>query len=406
MYRSSKIVILPIVLILASLFLGDNPLQPVMILWPSAPDSVSYDQAKLLIVSAVKDTTSPFVVSTQWYLSRYMDVSPIVSKQTFPKDFYKLFDQKSLIQKLIYTFRFYAGYSVPETLSFSYGDTVTIRKLWTMPALTKMAQDVQSPEVLGLILLIKGWKDSVYSAVYDDPNAEGRALYKLHVQLIPGENKVYCGFVNQKNQAIEYATNYTAEYLAIEERKSHFHNSLLEQTCVTCHEGLPSADSGNSMKADCGVCHKTFAGSSFLHAPVEMKECSTCHTWSAEKKVFTSTKSVPDVCYDCHLEKRGLVDSSATQHPVAGECLTCHSPHGTNIIHQLKTDVYTLCSGCHEKYTLNHPVGKHPVRFAKIGRMFEEISCVSCHNPHGSPNESLLKVGGGRMAICLQCHDK
>jgi predicted CXXCH cytochrome family protein len=36
----------------------------------------------------------------------------------------------------------------------------------------------------------------------------------------------------------------------------------------------------------------------------------------------------------------------------------------------------------------------------------QEISCVSCHNPHGSQNPALLKVGGGPMGICLDCHQK
>jgi predicted CXXCH cytochrome family protein len=36
----------------------------------------------------------------------------------------------------------------------------------------------------------------------------------------------------------------------------------------------------------------------------------------------------------------------------------------------------------------------------------KEISCVSCHLPHGSANESLLKVEGGAMVSCLECHQR
>jgi len=394
-----------LLVLIAIILMGDTIAPQVTILSPAVPDSVSYDQGKLLIVSVDKATVPNLLVGTQWSQTRYMDLAPVVEKQNFARNFYKFFDTTTTLQELIYKFRYYSSYSIPETLTFAYRDSVTIRTLWTMPALTKLAQDAQGPEVLGIVLTIQGWKDSLYAPVYDDPNSDGRALYKLHTQLIPGNNRIYLGAIYRKDQATEYATNYIAGYLAIEDRKSHFHNSSLEQSCVTCHDGLPSADNGNSMKADCAVCHKTFAGSTYLHSPVEMKECGSCHTWSAEKKVVTLTKSVPDLCYDCHTEKKGAVDSSASMHPVAGECLTCHSPHGTNFRHQLKTDVYTLCTACHEKYTLNHPVGKHPVRFAKTDKMFEDISCVSCHNPHGSPNQSMLKVGGGRMAICLECHN-
>lgn len=394
------------VLFISLIWLGDTTSPPVAILSPFLPDSVSYDQGKLMIVSVEKTNVPSLLVSTQWSMTRFMDLSPVVSKQNFPRDFYRLFDTSATLHFVIYSFRYYDAYSVPETLSFAYRDSVTIRSLWAMPAFLKLAQDAQSSEVLAMVLTLQGWKDSTCTPVYDDPNSDGRALYKLHVQLIPGWNKIYFGAPGHRTQALEYTTNFTAGYQAIEDRPTHFHNSTLEQSCTTCHDGLPSADIGQTMKADCSVCHKTFTGAAYLHSPVEMKECGTCHAWSAEKKVVAATKPVPDLCFDCHAEKKALIDSAASQHPIAGECLTCHSPHGTNIKHQLKTDVYTLCTGCHEKYKINHPVGKHPVRFAKTGRMDDEISCVSCHNPHGSPNQSLLRVGGGRMAICLECHDK
>jgi predicted CXXCH cytochrome family protein len=253
---------------------------------------------------------------------------------------------------------------------------------------------------------VTGWKDSVYTPVYDDPAEDGRALYKIHIQLVPGENRIFLGANGNRAGVTEYRTNFVSDYKAIEDRKYRFHNSPAEEVCTTCHEGLPSAEKGKSMKADCAVCHKTFEGASFLHAPVEMKECASCHTWSAQKKMVVTKKSVPELCFDCHTEKKELVDSAAVQHPPVSECLTCHSPHGTNVKHQLKTDVYTLCTGCHDKYTLNHPVGRHPLRFSKNPSNGEEMSCASCHNPHGSPNPSLLRTGGGRMGICLQCHDK
>lgn len=405
--RQSKRV-LPFIVIsisMAFVFAGERP-DAIAILSPALPDSISYDQGKLVIASVAKEDVPELVVSTQWETVQYLDVSPQVSRQNFPRDFYRLFDTTATLQRIVYNYRFFGGTSAPDSIVFPYADSVTIRTLWSMPVLAKFAQDVQNPEVLGVILSISGWKDSTYIPVYDDPAADGRALFKIPVQLIPGANSIYLSAAGRRGQALAYSTNFTAGYQSIEERGYHFHNSDLEQGCVTCHEGLPSADSGMTMTADCGVCHTAFQQATFIHAPAEMKECGACHTWSPEKKLFAAAKPVPDLCYDCHEEKKALVDSAAVQHPVAGECLTCHSPHGTNTNHQLKADVYTLCTGCHADQTLNHPVGRHPVRFAKIRATGEEISCVSCHNPHGSPNDHLLRAGGGRMAICLQCHDK
>ncbi len=388
------------------IFCGDTSAPAISILTPAPADSVSYDQSKLLILSVEEQAVPNLLVSTQWNILRYMDVSPLPAKKSFPKDFYKLFDSKATIGRFIYNFKLSTGYTSPETLSYSYSDTMTIRSLWSTPALSKFAQAVQPPGVLGVVLSVTGWKDSLYEAVYDDPNADGRALYKLHIQLLPGVNRIYFGAAATKNVSVEYYAEFKQEFKPIEDRTRHFHNSALEQSCTTCHEGLPSADSGATMKADCASCHKTFAGAEFLHAPVEMKECESCHAWSAEKKMIVGVKAPPELCYDCHQEKKEAVENSAFPHPVASDCLTCHSAHGTNTKHQLKADVYTLCSSCHPDMTVNHPVGKHPVRFAKNEVNGEEVSCVSCHNPHGSANEHLLKVGGGRMMICLECHQK
>jgi predicted CXXCH cytochrome family protein len=99
-------------------------------------------------------------------------------------------------------------------------------------------------------------------------------------------------------------------------------------------------------------------------------------------------------------------NNSTVPHAVAGDCLTCHSPHSSPQAKLTKKDIFSLCTGCHTEYTMNHPVGRHPLRFTVVPTTNEEISCASCHDPHGSENKSLMKVPGGRMTICLQCHQK
>ena len=70
--------------------LGDKPVEPISILWPVMPDSVSYDQGKILLVSATKGSAD-FVVSTQWQRMTYLDISGNPGKESFPKDFYSFF---------------------------------------------------------------------------------------------------------------------------------------------------------------------------------------------------------------------------------------------------------------------------------------------------------------------------
>jgi predicted CXXCH cytochrome family protein len=253
-----------------------------------------------------------------------------------------------------------------------------------------------------VLFYIRGWKDTFYTAQYDDPLNDNRALFKLHIQLVAGNNMIYFANASGKAHALEYSTTYGTECPPTASRPTHFHNSPFEQNCVPCHEGLPSGLEGKSTTAECSVCHKEKFNGTYLHSPVEMKECTSCHSWSAEQKLVVVEAGIPENCYTCHSDISDTVTTAAFPHVVASECLTCHSPHTSGQPHQLKKDVYSLCVSCHQDKTLNHPVGRHPLRFVTYGEKNEELSCVSCHNPHGSSNEKLARVGGGTMAMCEQ----
>jgi predicted CXXCH cytochrome family protein len=386
------------------LFCGDNIAPVIAILAPSAADSLSYDQGKLFVVSMSKDAGSTLMVSTQWSVTKTIAVGSTTEKENFPKEFYKLFVPNSTIQSLVYTYKFFLGFSRPETLAFAYEDTLSIRAFWQKPEFAEIVKRIQRNDVQEILLQVRGWRDTTYSAIYDDPQNDSRTLYKVHVQLIPGSNIIYFSGGKNTTSAIAYSTVYSTEYEPVESKTSHFHGSALEQQCSTCHEGLPNGDEKQSMTANCPVCHTEKLSGRYLHTPVELKECFSCHSWSVEKKFVVVDQGVPDKCYTCHSDISDTVTHANVPHPVVTECLRCHSPHGTDQPHLLKQDVYSLCIVCHEDKNINHPVGRHPLRFVKFGEGDEELSCVSCHTPHGSSNDKLLKVGGGSLAICVQCH--
>ncbi|MFI5253433.1 MAG: cytochrome c3 family protein [Bacteroidota bacterium] len=373
------------------------------ILYPSLQDSTSYDEGRTLLVSMEKDSTGFLLVSTQWQLLKYINFSDSAAKGNFPKTFLQYFKPHTTIQKLWYTFQISNYFTAPESVTFKYTDTMNVRTFWQRPEFATLLKEVKEAQANYLILNIAGWIDTSCTTPYDDPNADNHGLYKLHIRLVPGVNTIYFAPSGKKNDAMEFTTSYVNESKPLDARTSHFHNSDLEKSCTPCHEGLPSADSGASMKADCPVCHKMPPPDLTIHSPVEMKECGTCHSWSAEKKIMMVTKGVPDACFDCHPDKKTSIDSSKSAHPVASDCTICHSPHSSKVTTLLKKNIYELCTGCHDEQRLNHPVGKHPLRFA-LTKTGEEISCVSCHNPHGSDNEHLLAMGGGPMAVCVKCH--
>lgn len=393
-----------IALLTLLLFRGDTPVGETVILTPFPGDSVSYDSGKLFILSVAKDAGSDLLVSSQWELDLQVDVSSKSLKEEFPKTFVKLIPASSTLQSVRFIYRFFRGYSKPDSIAYGYAAAATVNTLWSEPQFVGMVKKLQGNEVLSVLIAMKGWTDTTLAPVYDDPAADNRTLYKIPVRFIPGVNDIHFAPGGKRETATAYATRYVHESLPPADRVSRFHNSELESGCTTCHEGLPSADGGATMTADCSVCHKEHRLAEYIHGPVEMNECTSCHAWSAEKKAVVVGAGVPGTCETCHAEKVAAVDSAAYPHAVASECATCHSPHSSDRQHLLKDDVNELCSGCHDGFQLNHPVGRHPVRYRTVASTGAEISCASCHNPHGSSHPKLLVASNKAAEICAQCH--
>lgn len=393
-----------IVLLSLLIFPGDTTVDRTTVVLPFPADTLSYDSGKLFIVSVAREAGDDLVVSTQWGLHTQVDLSTKALKEAFPRTFVKLLPERATLQSVKFVRRFFRGYSKPDSLGFGYPDTVGINALWVDPAFVEMVRSLQGIEVLSVVITARGWKDTTLAPVYDDPVADNRALYKVPVTLTPGLNDVRFAPAGRKADAASFVTRYVHGSTAPADRAERFHNSEIEQGCVTCHEGLPSADGGATMTADCSTCHREFALADYIHGPVEMKECATCHAWSAEKKAVSVGAGVPGTCVTCHDDKAAAIDSSEHPHAVASECATCHSPHSSDRRHLLKDDTNSLCAGCHEGFELNHPVGRHPVRFKTVAKTGEEISCATCHDPHGGKNPKLLVAPNTAGEICAQCH--
>lgn len=118
-----------------------------------------------------------------------------------------------------------------------------------------------------------------------------------------------------------------------------------------------------------------------------------------------------DVCATCHEEVSKKFAGNphtklAAQHGSAGvNCEGCHGPGGahvegggdiTKIFNPAKAtakEVDEKCLGCHQ--------GKH-ANFERSGHGEANVSCISCHDIHGSKEESLLKAP--QPTLCFQCH--
>ncbi|MFQ5574361.1 MAG: cytochrome c3 family protein [Terriglobia bacterium] len=165
--------------------------------------------------------------------------------------------------------------------------------------------------------------------------------------------------------------------------------------------------------------------------------CTECHAdihGSKYPRLLGARET--QVCYRCHPEKGEFFEDIGHGKdaripgppPTAIKCLNCHqSIHGSDFERLFLKLPEFRCLDCHEKKnSANDTLPKigelghrHPMAIDRAGlkdpKRGNRMSCFStCHNPHGTGNEKLLRVPGTpdrpfRLdfqldRFCLQCH--
>ena len=167
-------------------------------------------------------------------------------------------------------------------------------------------------------------------------------------------------------------------------------------SCDSCH----TVHSGRKMNLKtpqpdlCLACHRDIRGQIAKQSHHPLREgkikCTDCHEQHGgfgQKMIKAS--AVNELCYKCHAEKRGPFFWAHP--PVAENCQTCHTVHGSNHGKLLTSRVPQLCQSCHD--ATQHP-GTIYTGFntfqgnAPTNRMFSR-SCLNCHSEiHGSSGPS------------------
>jgi DmsE family decaheme c-type cytochrome len=173
----------------------------------------------------------------------------------------------------------------------------------------------------------------------------------------------------------------------------------------------------------CSVCHEDVykAFQKNPHAAVEKdtrrgwqgKACESCHgpgsvhAESADKKDIRNPGSLPPaqadkICLACHLNQPthvGRLQGGHARNQVS--CTACHSVHksgGAQMVARTAPAVNQLCSGCH---TQEWAAFQRPYKH----RLPEgAMSCVDCHNPHGSLLPRSIQTVSANEPGCLKCH--
>jgi predicted CXXCH cytochrome family protein len=162
-------------------------------------------------------------------------------------------------------------------------------------------------------------------------------------------------------------------------------------------------------RSNCAECHADHATALHVH-PATKAGCLSCHAIESRDDesyvVLKPAKSV--ICLECHHAETPL----RTHFPYgAGMCTRCHAPHGSDNPRLLRAKVNDLCLECHlrsskvpqSRYmptidlslnnSMGHPYERHPVSGVPDPLTGAEMSCLSCHLPHGGSKLHYLKMG-------------
>lgn len=194
-----------------------------------------------------------------------------------------------------------------------------------------------------------------------------------------------------------------------------------EAACEGCHgpgakhaESEEAADilnpkrmAGREGDAICLDCHENakaqqhWQGSAHDTADVG---CSGCHRLHGGHQGLLAKASETELCIDCHREKRSAMRRRST-HPLRdvtrfdgeGEmtCTSCHGPHGT--VAESLVSANTINEKCYQC----HQEKKAPLLWE---HSVVKEDCLACHNAHGSNHEMMLNAKEPRL--CQQCHEQ
>ena len=88
------------------------------------------------------------------------------------------------------------------------------------------------------------------------------------------------------------------------------------------------------------------------------------------------------------------------------DCTNCHANPATNGPGVLKKPLSTLCLDCHPERSSprDHKLDVTPlVNKENLPLLHGMMTCITCHDPHGSQNDKLLRLAPDKL--CHGCHD-
>ena len=174
-----------------------------------------------------------------------------------------------------------------------------------------------------------------------------------------------------------------------------------QETCLGCHdtEGTSIHRSLHGKKEDPRTPEATH-GCESCHGPGSAHVEDPSVPDSINRFQLMAPRAVSETCLTCH-DRDNHTQWKGSMHDARNlSCTTCHSVHNPKSDKaQLKAvSITETCVACHTtEVNKQQRLGHMPVREGKM-------TCTTCHNPHGSTNTRMLRVGNWVNETCTGCH--
>jgi DmsE family decaheme c-type cytochrome len=185
--------------------------------------------------------------------------------------------------------------------------------------------------------------------------------------------------------------------------KDEAHGYVGSSTCQACHEDIFNA-LGKSPHHQIDTVKRL---------GWEDHSCEACHgpgqkhAESADAKLIQNpaklTAAAADkICLSCHRNQPTQAGRLQSSHMRDGvPCTTCHQVHadgGTHLVARTAPAINAQCASCHLSVSAQFNKPYHH----KVPE--NAMSCVDCHNPHGSLRPAMQQTFAANEPGCLNCH--